>query len=193
MKILSILFALTVLASSERPEAPLTALPDTTVLFQFDQMDEASWSIVNDGVMGGRSKGYAELDEGVLRFWGNLVTRGGGFTSIRAFHSMDLGDYDGLELRVRGNGRDFEVELSDGTRYRGRQVSQRSGFATTSDWTTVRIPFESFRASIFGRQVRADAINPSNIRRLGIYILDGKDGPFALEVDEIRAYKEGEA
>ena len=28
-------------------------------------MDEASWSIVNDGVMGGRSKGYAELDEGV--------------------------------------------------------------------------------------------------------------------------------
>ena len=174
------------LSSHAQTELPY---PDSYVLFTFDSAEEARWQIVNDGVMGGRSKGYAELKDGHVRFWGELVTRGGGFTSLRTPATMNLAGYDGLELRVRGGGRTFEVEVSDGERFRGRSVSRRAAFETDGEWTTVRIPFDTFRSSIFGQSVRTAPVDPSRIRSIGLYILDGIDGPFELEVDEIRVYR----
>lgn len=164
--------------------------PDDVVLYTFDATDEARWGIVNDGVMGGRSRGYGEINEGRVRFYGELVTRGGGFISIRTRARLNLTGYDGVELLVRGNGRTFAIELNDGTRFRGRNVSRRATFNTTSEWTTVRVPFTAFRSSIFGQRVNAGPIEPGTIRSVGLYILDGIDGPFELEVDEIRAYRE---
>jgi NADH dehydrogenase [ubiquinone] 1 alpha subcomplex assembly factor 1 len=164
--------------------------PDVIVLYAFDGTDAARWGVVNDGVMGGRSRGYGSIDAERMRFSGELVTRGGGFTSVRTPAALDLSAYDGLELRVRGNGRTFEVELSDGARFRGRTVSRRAAFETETDWTTVRVPFEAFRSSIFGQRVDAGPLNTSRIRAVGLYILDGVDGPFELEVEEIRAYRD---
>lgn len=185
--LLTALIAVTgALSSHAQTELPY---PEKYVLFSFDSQDEARWGIVNDGVMGGRSKGYAELKDGHVRFWGELVTRGGGFTSVRTQASMNLAGYDGLELRVRGGGRTFEVEVSDGERFRGRTVSRRAAFQTDGEWTTVRIPFDSFRSSIFGQPVRTAPMDASRIRSIGLYILDGINGPFELEVDEIRVYR----
>lgn len=161
------------------------------ILFDFETGTEARWGIVNDGVMGGRSRGNGKIEDGSLHFWGELVTRGGGFTSVRALRSMDLSAFDGLELRVRGGGRSFEVELSDGTRFRGRTVSRRAGFDTTDEWRLVRVPFHSFRSSVFGQTVNAGPLDPSRIRSIGLYILDGIDGAFDVEVDAIWAYKTG--
>lgn len=163
---------------------------ETISLFEFNSADEAEWDVVNDGVMGGRSKGRVEVGEGRLLFTGTLVTRGGGFTSVRAYRPVDLGSFDGLELRVRGGGRTFEVELSDGTRFRGRSVSRRAAFETTEEWRVVRVPFVSFRSSIFGQPVNMRPMDPSKVQGLSLYILDGIDGDFQLEVDSIRAYKE---
>jgi hypothetical protein len=160
-------------------------------LFTFDTDAEARWSIVNDGVMGGLSQGYAEIADGALVFTGELVTRGGGFTSVRGVREMDLTGYDGIELRVRGGGRTFELDVDDGTRRGWRQVSRRATFPTTDEWQTVRIPFASLETSVFGRAVRADPIDPSAIESMGLFIADGIDGPFRLEVDWIRAYAEG--
>ena len=43
---------------------------------------------------------------------GNLVTEGGGFCSIASpKEGMDLSDYDGLYLRVRGNGETLKVNV----------------------------------------------------------------------------------
>ena len=70
--------------------------PDSLSLFEFGSAKEASWRVVNDGVMGGRSKGFVSLEDGTLKFTGTLVTRGGGFTSLRAAMPADLSTYDGL-------------------------------------------------------------------------------------------------
>ena len=160
------------------------------MLFDFESEENGNWQIVNDGVMGGRSKGFVALEDGTLQFTGTTVTRGGGFTSVRTRLTHDFSEFDGLELRVRGSGRTFEVELSDGTRFRGRSVSRRAGFNTSEEWTVVRVPFDSFRSSIFGQQVSAAPMDISNVLGFGLYILDGKDGPFSLEVDEIRLYRQ---
>jgi hypothetical protein len=159
-------------------------------LFTFESSDEEAWQVVNDGVMGGRSRGYVKIEDGMLRFTGTLVTQGGGFTSVRARRSVDLSDYEGLELRVRGGGRTFEVEIDDGTRNWGRKVSRRAAFETSDEWAWVRVPFSALQSTVFGRPVRAAAVNLANVRGVGLYILDGIDGPFRLEVEEIRAYQE---
>lgn len=162
------------------------------ILFSFDRADEAEWDVVNDGVMGGRSAGFVAVADGSLRFTGTLVTQGGGFTSVRAPRAADLTGQVGIELRVRGSGRQFEVALDDGTRMYGRNVSRRAPFATTAEWTVVRVPFRALRSSIFGRAVNAPSINLASIREVALFILDGQDGPFRLDVDYVRSYDVGD-
>lgn len=172
------------------PTRPAVAKPVT--LFAFDQGNEPEWNVVNDGVMGGRSAGFVTVENGALRFTGTLVTQGGGFTSVRARRDFDLTGQMGLELRVRGSGRRFEVELDDGVRGYGRSVSRRAAFATEAEWKLVRVPFSTLRSTIFGRAVNAPPIDLMRIRGVGLYMADGQDGPFRLEVDFIRTYGAGE-
>lgn len=176
-------------ADGGRPRTSST-VPSMVSLFAFDRADEAEWTVVNDGVMGGRSSGFVAVADGTLRFTGTLVTQGGGFTSVRARRDVVLTGQVGLELRVRGSGRPFEVELDDGLRGSGRSVSRRAAFPTSAEWSVVRVPFSVLRSTIFGREVNAAPIDLSRIRGVGIYIADGQDGPFQLEVDYIRAYGE---
>ena len=161
----------------------------TMTLFDFNASENATWQIVNDGVMGGRSKGYFEIEAGTLVFTGTLVTRGGGFTSVRTNGAYDIRGYDGVELRVRGNGRTFDVAVNDNARWRGRMVSRRAQFETTDDWTWVRVPFSALGSTIFGRTINAPTINLAQVTRIGFFMADGIDGDFRLEVDEVRVYK----
>lgn len=133
---MSVVILLIVLVSQAGFGGPADSLPvPRMTLFDFDSDDRPEWRVINDGVMGGRSKGYVEVEDGTLRFTGTLVTQGGGFTSIRAARTADLEGYDGLELRVCGGGRTFEVEVDDGTQYRGRRVSRRAPFETAEEWS----------------------------------------------------------
>ena len=163
-----------------------------TMLFDFEDPGKARWRVESDRVMGGRSTGSAEITDGTLVFTGEVVTEGGGFSSVRGGRRVDLSGYDGIELRVRGGGRTFELDVSDGTESRGREVSRRGPFPTTGSWTTVRVPFDSLEATAHGEPVRPGPIDLSAVTSIGIYIIDGKDGPFRLEVDWIRAYRKEE-
>ena len=190
---LRLLLALAVSGCSASSPAPPPAAmstdaspPRAASLFEFAD-GEARWRVVNDGVMGGRSQGFVDVQDGTLRFTGELVTRGGGFTSVRAPRRLDLSGADGVEMRVRGGGRTFEIDLDDGSRLRGRPVSRRAAFPTTGGWQTVRVPFSALRASVFGQPVRVEPLDPAALRSVGLFIADGQDGPFRLEVDWIRA------
>jgi hypothetical protein len=161
-------------------------------LFTFDGPDAAQWSVENDGVMGGRSQGFVEVANGTLVFTGEVVTAGGGFTSIRATRQVDLSGYDGIALRVRGGGRTFELDVDDGTRSQGREVNRRGPVPTSGTWETVRVPFASLEESAHGEPVRVDPLDRSAVQSIGVYIIDGNDGPFRLEIDWVRAYREAE-
>ncbi len=172
--------------------APLPTIPvdqpAPESLFEFDLDRDVDWSVMNDGVMGGRSSGFVAIEAGTLQFTGTLVTQGGGFTSVRARRDIDLSGMAGLELRVRGSGRQFEIEVDDGQRAYGRNVSRRAPFPTTAEWVVIRVPFSALRSTIFGQRVVAPDINLARTRGVGIFLADRKDGAFRLEVDYIRAY-----
>ena len=186
-RLLLIPLALTLFTAAAPNTSPPLGRPMPVILFSFDNADEPQWMVVNDGVMGGRSAGFVEVKEGTLRFTGTLVTQGGGFTLVRAQREVNLTGFDALELRVRGSGRSFQVELGDGARGYGRNVSRRASFETSAEWNVVRVPFTALRSTILGREVDAPPIDLARIQSIGIYMADGKDGAFGLEVDYIRA------
>lgn len=114
---------------------------------------DLGWYVVNDGVMGGRSRGgFTSAEEGI-DFAGSTNTRGGGFSSIRTRAlRWDLGGFDGIRVRVRGDGRRYTWRLTTDARWRGRQVSYWADFETTrGEWTVADIPFSRFKAQWRGR------------------------------------------
>ena len=82
-----------------------------------------SWQIVNDGVMGGLSKGNVEhTSDNIMHFWGTLsLDNNGGFSTVRSRVNFDLSNDLGLLLRVKGDGRTYEARL-DSTTFRGNPL-----------------------------------------------------------------------
>lgn len=165
------------------------------VLFDFtSDAEQQHWKAVNDGVMGGRSLGAPVVQSraGVLDFSGTLsLENNGGFSSIRsAGPSLNLDRYDGISMRFRGDGRSYIVTIA--TDYRIRAGSYETALSTVAgEWTTVRLPFEQFTATSYGRPVRgAPVLDNSNIRSVGVMLADKRAGSFHLQIDRIAAYRD---
>lgn len=168
----------------------LSAADDSTrMLFDFNADDAAQqWQTVNDGVMGGRSEGRFNItDSKTMQFFGNLsLENNGGFASVRTRPTkLNLADGDELILRVRGDGRQYSLNL-----YVPRRLvafSYRASFQTEKDkWLQIKVPLKDFVATSFGRVVPNQPLDPMEVNGLGILLGDKKSGPFNLEVDWIK-------
>jgi monofunctional biosynthetic peptidoglycan transglycosylase len=151
---------------------------------------DLQWVVVNDNVMGGRSAGGFTIEDGALRFAGETNTNGGGFSSIRTRPiQVDLSAHDGIQLRVRGDGRRYTWRLTTNARWRGREVAYWADFDTVADrWTTVEIPFSRFVPRFRGSRLPGPQLEPGQITGMGLMIYDGEDGPFELRLAVVSAY-----
>jgi monofunctional biosynthetic peptidoglycan transglycosylase len=160
--------------------------------FTPEESEKLGWRVVDDGVMGGLSQGKREIENnGILRFFGTLsLENNGGFSSLRTGPvKLDLSGAEGVIMRVKGDGRTYQVRLSTDAEYRGREMSFRAGFPTEKGkWTEVKVPFERFAGTWRGRDLPDKIFDPAKIRRLGLQLADKKEGPFELQVDWIRTY-----
>ena len=159
--------------------------------FTADDPNGVEWEVVNDGVMGGLSKGnFSISDKGILSFSGTLsLENNGGFSSIRApLPGGAMAGYDALRIRVRGDGRTYI--LGAATRG-GRGNSYWARFETTADeWVTVTVPVTDMVRQFFGNPLPGQ-LDPARVRGLEFYIYDKKEGPFRLEVAQIEAVQAG--
>ena len=167
-----------------------TATDGERLLFAFEESDaDAQWQTTNDGVMGGRSDGRFTINEEKnMEFFGTLsLENNGGFASVRSRGSnLGLEKGDSIVARVRGDGREYSLNLYTPTRRMA--FSYRAKFRTQKDeWIEVRIPLEKFEATSFGRVVRNRPLDPREVNGLGILLGDKKAGPFQLEIDWIKA------
>tara|TARA_B100000161_G_C33403673_1_gene347730 strand:- start:8 stop:601 length:594 start_codon:yes stop_codon:yes gene_type:complete len=158
------------------------------LIFDFTEDDiHENWIVVNDNVMGGRSKGGFEFKNAKLIFSGSTNTNGGGFSSIRTIPiDFYLKDKTGLHIRYKGDGRTYKL----GVRMEGKSVSYRTNFDTGNGWQEAKIPFDNMGVSWRGRPL-SKAEHPllkSKIRSIEFMIYDKKDGPFKLQLDWIKSY-----
>ncbi len=175
-------------------------LPETRILLNFavpaDQMSpelkNLSMQIVNDGVMGGLSLGKIKVSaDGTAVFSGTLsLENNGGFSSVYLGRgAWDLHDWKGIEMKIRGDGRTYDLRLETDELFRNDNVNFRDQFKTESDsWITVQVPFSGLRPSWRGRQLN-NRFDPAKIESISIVLADKQEGPFQLEIAEISAYR----
>lgn len=160
-------------------------------LLHMAETPDLKLSVTNDGVMGGLSQGSARITEaGVLRFSGVLsLENNGGFSSVWFGHgSYDLSGAEGMEIRVKGDGRAYHLQLETDARYRGEPVSFRAEFETeASEWITARIPFSALTPRWRGRKLRTP-FDPSQVETFGLILLEKRPGPFRIEVEWVGVY-----
>ncbi|XP_004295588.1 PREDICTED: uncharacterized protein LOC101314642 [Fragaria vesca subsp. vesca] len=170
---------------------------------------ELAWGALDDVVMGGVSESTFLIDPngsedgGPTGLFKGVVStaNNGGFTSIRTKNLStpeDLSAYDGLELRLKGDGRRYKLIVRTSGDW--DTVGYTAGFDTVGDqWQTVRLPFTSLRPIFRAKTVPdAPSFDPSNIVSLQLmfskFEYDGKlnptfvEGAFKLPVSSIKAY-----
>lgn len=166
--------------------APPMAQAPHVPLFAFTSPDAgAAWQAVNDGVMGGVSDGRFRITERqTLEFYGTLsLENNGGFASVRSRpRALGLQTGDALVARVRGDGREYQLNLY--TSERMRAFSYRAPLKTRpGEWIEVAIALDRFEATSFGRVLRgAGPVDPRNVTSIGFLLAEKAPGPFALEV-----------
>mgnify|MGYP001818124747 FL=1 len=163
---------------------------DADTLFHFPGDTPEEWILVNDGVMGGLSRSeFVVSDAGHATFRGDMsLENNGGFASVRGYLPKGIPtDAEVIELRVRGDGRTYQVRLRMGERFDG--IAYRAEFDTAPDaWTVVRLLLTEFEPTFRGFRPRnAAPLNLTDVRQLGLMIADKKAGPFRLDVEWIRA------
>ncbi|MBE0488876.1 MAG: CIA30 family protein [Halomonas sp.] len=156
-----------------------------TYLIDFRDPGEASrWRAINDGVMGGISRGGLHVEDGIGIFSGETsLANNGGFASVRRDpEAFDLGSAAGIALHVRGDGRAYQLRLYTGQLPQG--AAYRASFQPSAgEWQRVTLPWHDFEAVFRGRLL-ADIppIDPAGIDQVGLMIVDKAAGAFRLEV-----------
>ena len=154
---------------------------------------ERRWIVVNDGVMGGRSSStLTPGDEGGAVFEGSIsLENEGGFASVRTdLPGNALVGASRIVLRVRGDGKHYELRLRTGTP--SDRVAYGSKFETVpGQWIVVELPISSFEPTFRGdRAPSAGPLDPSEMGQIGIIVTDKQEGPFRLDVDWIGVYRD---
>ncbi len=195
----SILGDLAVAASAYLPS------PAKLQLFDFTQPNadlRTTWGAVDDVVMGGVSESGIRLMPGYAVFSGNVSTdNSGGFASVRTRNfdpSLDLSNYRGIELRIKGDGQRYKIFARTEAKWDG--VGYAFSFDTKpQEWMTIQVPFRDL-VPIFRAKTVADA-QPIDLSQICSFQLmlskfeyDRQLNPrftpglFSLEIESIVAY-----
>ncbi len=174
----------TVPSNTNEPAVGCRRLDDFT-------LDSGAWMIVNDGVMGGRSDGRGTIEDSSLRFFGTVVTAGGGFTSVRLrLDGTELDGTDRVRIQLRMDDRTYGVTFEDDQTIQGRRISHGVDLpepvnVDADGFGIVDVAYGELRPSVFGQDVTAEPFRPDEASVIGIIIADGIDGDFAIDVDWI--------
>ena len=183
------------------------SIPPATEKVIFDFTDpnrnlQETWGAVDDVVMGGVSQSKIRLINNRAVFSGIVSTdNNGGFASVRTRNlepPLDLSDYEGIELKVSGDGKRYKFILRCEGKWDG--VGYSYSFDTIYDFpTTIRIPFQDlipvFRAKTVSEASQLDASKIFSMQlMLSKFEYDGELNPkfeagsFQLEVEYLKAY-----
>ena len=161
---------------------------DDRLIENFSSHPEMRWKFIADTVMGGISSGElkfnSERGETYARMTGNVSTENnGGFIQFRAEVNIDDSHYEGLKIKVRGNGEEYFIHIrTSKTRLPWNYYS--SSFTTSSEWQWIEIPFNSFKKSglILPKKFLA-----SDIQSVGM-VAFGKDFYANIDLGYIQLY-----
>jgi NADH dehydrogenase [ubiquinone] 1 alpha subcomplex assembly factor 1 len=164
---------------------------DKTILDFTGATPTIAWSAIDDRIMGGLSESQpVYIKDTGLRFSGLVsLANQGGFASIRSgLRVFDLSPFEGLSIRVCGDGKTYKISLRTDHFYDG--VSYQASFQTEPrTWQEIRLPFDTFTPTHHGRKLTTVApMDRSKVTSFGLFIADQQAGPFQLDIANIRGF-----
>ncbi len=155
-------------------------------IFKFDISSNISkWVITDDVVMGGRSCGEFYLNEkGNGVFKGHVsLENNGGFSSLRyRFPLLDVKPYSKLVLRVKGDGKKYQIRLKTKTLNSHAFVSY---FETSNHWEDIHIDLNTLYPAFRGKKLNIPNFNEDTICQVAFLIANKKEEYFKLQIDYI--------
>ncbi|QIA09886.1 CIA30 family protein [Draconibacterium halophilum] len=164
---------------------------NTMVLYDFTKTATLDgWYTVNDDVMGGRSTCSFELNQqGNALFTGQVsLENNGGFSSVHyRFPSVEITGYQFLALRVKGDGKRYQVRIKDRA---GDNYSYIAYFTTTGEWQDIKVPLKEMYPSFRGRKLDLPNFAEGEIEEFALLIGNKKEEAFSIEIDTIQFLEE---
>ncbi|MFT5541611.1 MAG: NADH dehydrogenase [ubiquinone] 1 alpha subcomplex assembly factor 1 [Glaciecola sp.] len=150
--------------------------------------EAGNWIIVNDTVMGGRSRAGLAIEDDMLMFGGILsLQNNGGFASTRRIDGpLDWKGKGQLEIKVLGDGRAYQFRLRTNRNIDG--VAYVTNFKTKQgEVQTFLFDLDEFTPLFRGRLVgNAPKLDYADVSQLGFVLADKKPGEFMLKVAHIK-------
>ncbi len=158
----------------------------TYVIFDYNKKtDIFNWKIINDAVMGGKSKSTFYLnEEGEGTFEGTVSTENnGGFSFLRhRFEKLNISEFSTILLQIKGDGKKYQFRMKS-NKY--DQHSYVADFQTTNKWQLLEIPLAEFAPTFRGRKLNMDKYNGEQIEEIGFLIGNKSNEQFKLLIKSI--------
>ncbi len=164
-----------------------TSIVGGTILVDFTKNSvTTNWQIVDDGVMGGKSKGNFQISaEGHGEFWGAISLENyGGFSSLRYRpEKIEIGNNKSVSLRLKGDGKNYQFRIKGKS---NDYFSYITTFATSGDWETIDIKLSELYPSFRGRKLNKPNFSGNEIVEITLLIANKKKESFRLLIDNIK-------
>lgn len=163
----------------------MQAVQPSTIYNFNKEASTAGWRIVDDGVMGGLSKGKLRVNsDGHGEYTGTVsIENNGGFSSLRyRFDAQEVSDKQTMVLRIKGDGKKYQFRVKDKT---SQYHSYIYTFETSGKWETIKIPLADMYPSFRGRKLSIPNFNHSQIEEIAFLVGNKKAESFELLIDRI--------
>ena len=162
------------------------SLMSAKVVFNFSEnVSLQNWRVIDDGVMGGLSKGSLRINyEGHGVFSGSIsLDNYGGFSSVRYnTNAIDVTRYKYISIIAFGDNKEYQLRIKSD--YYDRHVYSKS-FFVKNEWQEILVPFSEMKPQFRGRLLRMAKFNDESIVEVGILIGNKVAENFTLFIDNI--------
>lgn len=156
------------------------------VLSDFSKMAEIeNWTIINDGVMGGKSQGkFKTTENGTAIFKGDVsLKNNGGFTSIRySFQNKNISGSTKVLIKLKGDKKKYQFRVKNQLTYRH---AYKYEFSTIGNWQTIVIPLNEMVPTFRGVRPNLPNYKAEILSEIGFLISNKKNESFNLEIAKI--------
>lgn len=156
------------------------------IIFDFNKDSNIeNWSVVDDGVMGGRSKGSMGLSpEGHGLFQGRVsLENNGGFSSVRyRFDRIEVEKNSTIKIRLKGDGKRYQFRVKNAL---GEYYSYMAYFESSGQWEEVGITLKDMVPTFRGRKLNQPNFSHSQIEEIAFLIGNKKAETFHLLIDKV--------
>lgn len=156
------------------------------VIYDFTKnANPRDWRIIDDGVMGGVSRGHFKIDaDGNGVFYGNVSTdNNGGFSSVRHQCSSVKTDANSkIVIRLKGDGKVYQLRLKDKV---NTYYSYIISFKTSGEWEEISIAVADLYPSFRGRKLNLPNYAHHSFEEIVFLIANKRNESFKLMLDKI--------